>query len=241
MKILIVNDDGYDCQGVKTLAETLNKNHLVCVVAPDGERSGSSHSMTFHRYLKIKEIKDYDYTCYAIDGSPCDCVKYGLLQGGTDFDVVISGINTTCNIATDNLYSGTANAASEGAIMGKKAIAVSCDVKDDDYTYVAEFIEKNLETLAELSHDEYFVNVNFPSSKREDIAGYEFTTCGVRRFHDYYEVSEEGTWLKGYPKEGKNDYESDIECILRKKISVSVLKVSYISDPTVDKTVKLCW
>lgn len=241
MKILIVNDDGYKCKGLKTLAETLNKKHDVIVVAPDGERSGSSHSLTFHRYLKIREIAYYDYPCTTLDGTPCDCVKYGLLNNGMDFDVVLSGINTTCNIATDNVYSGTANAASEAAIMGFKAIAVSADVVDDDYSYVAEFIDMNLETLMELSHDEYFVNVNFPSSKREDIKGWEFTTCGVRRFDDYYDVSEEGSWLKGSPRPSQNPEDSDIECIARGMISISVLRMKYSSDKNVNKKVKLCW
>ena len=46
MIILITNDDGIDSPGLKVLEEKLSPAHDVWVVAPDVERSGTSHSIS---------------------------------------------------------------------------------------------------------------------------------------------------------------------------------------------------
>ena len=44
--ILITNDDGIDAPGIRKLAETAAKYGQVYVIAPDGQRSAMSHSIT---------------------------------------------------------------------------------------------------------------------------------------------------------------------------------------------------
>ena len=47
MRILVTNDDGIESEGIKTLADALSeKGHIVTVVAPDGNRSAFSHSLS---------------------------------------------------------------------------------------------------------------------------------------------------------------------------------------------------
>ena len=150
MKILLVNDDGLYAKGVLQLAERLSEDHSVTIIAPDTERSGSSRSLTFHNALNYMQMAiSENYESYILSGTPADCTKFGIdtILKGDKPDVVISGINNTCNIGTDIAYSGTVNAALEACMHEVYGIAVSYDCKDNDYTYVADFVAKNLEFL----------------------------------------------------------------------------------------------
>ena len=54
MNILITNDDGYQAEGILFLKEYFEKkNYNVFVVAPDTEKSGFSHSVTFKDALRL--------------------------------------------------------------------------------------------------------------------------------------------------------------------------------------------
>merc|ERR1711885_35595 len=59
--ILVVNDDGIDANGIKTLIRTLakEKEFNVCVVAPERERSASGHCITVHEPIGVKRLSDY--------------------------------------------------------------------------------------------------------------------------------------------------------------------------------------
>ena len=52
-KILITNDDGIGAKGLKRLAEAASKYGEVWVVAPDGQRSAASHSLTINDPLDV--------------------------------------------------------------------------------------------------------------------------------------------------------------------------------------------
>ena len=118
MNIIICNDDGVNCKGLTALAERLSKKHNVLVVAPDGNRSASSHSLTISNSIKLNKIKEEkSLKIYSISGTPVDCVKFSKLFF-KDFkaDLVLSGINKGHNIGTDILYSGI-TAVSEVFVM----------------------------------------------------------------------------------------------------------------------------
>ena len=53
MRILIVNDDGIHAKGIRALAGRLAQEHDVTVVAPDSEKSATSHSITIYRPLRV--------------------------------------------------------------------------------------------------------------------------------------------------------------------------------------------
>ena len=57
MRILVVNDDGINAKGIRTLAARLAKSHDVTVVAPMTEQSATSHSVTLNRPLRVTQIR----------------------------------------------------------------------------------------------------------------------------------------------------------------------------------------
>ncbi len=64
---------------------------------------------------------------WAIDGTPVDCVKLAVETLCPEVEAVLSGINHGYNAGSDVLYSGTVGAATEGALRGKPAMAVSLE------------------------------------------------------------------------------------------------------------------
>ena len=75
LHILLTNDDGYGAVGIETLKEALRgAGHRVTVVAPKGNRSGSSASITFGAIRVVEEATDE----FSADGSPATCALLGL-------------------------------------------------------------------------------------------------------------------------------------------------------------------
>lgn len=123
MRILLANDDGFHAPGLWPLFEALQALGDVWVCAPEREQSAQSHALTMHKPLRARQRKPQ---CYAISGTPADCVYlglHGLLPHRPD--LIVSGVNRGANLGNDVLYSGTVAAAMEGALHGIPAIAVS--------------------------------------------------------------------------------------------------------------------
>ena len=128
MKILLTNDDGYLAEGIVLLCSSLSVlGHEVYVVAPDGQRSGFSHSATIYKDIVFNKIDNYTGAklAYSCSGSPADCVKFAESSLNIKFDLLISGPNNGENYGNAILYSGTVAAAEEGVLCGIKSIAVS--------------------------------------------------------------------------------------------------------------------
>ena len=71
-RILIVNDDGIEAQGLAELEAVAREfSDDVWVVAPDGERSGASHAISLSVPTRVKELGDKRF---AVQGTPADCV-----------------------------------------------------------------------------------------------------------------------------------------------------------------------
>ncbi|MEZ4846820.1 MAG: 5'/3'-nucleotidase SurE [Bdellovibrionota bacterium] len=75
MKILISNDDGIFSKGIDLLEKAMSKYGETTVVAPASDQSGMSHALTLNRPLRIEKISKNRYT---VDGTPADCVHFGL-------------------------------------------------------------------------------------------------------------------------------------------------------------------
>ncbi len=244
MKILVVNDDGYKCRGIRVLAKKLSEKHDVTVVSPDKSRSGFSRSLTFGRCLKYKR-KRIDGICYYIlNGTPCDCVKFGLSNIVKDADLVVSGINTEANVGTDILYSGTVNSAFEGALLEKPSIAVSVNAKNNYFDDVATFISDNLNELSGLSKGLLVPTINFPSEYKSEWKNVKLTTVGNRKYNDWYKKAKNGYLLNGFPLNLPNDENSDVVAINEGYISITITTVSFAysdcknSDEFLER---LCW
>lgn len=174
MKILITNDDGIDASGLRKLAEIVVKlSDEVYVVAPSGQRSAVSHSITVGKALRVRQVPFPVgvKAAYSCSGMPADCVKaavHAILQERPD--VVISGINKGYNMGYDTVYSGTVAAAREAVYQGIKGIAVSAG--GDDYTLADCWLERILRTLMDrkiASHEVW--NINFPECGMEECRG----------------------------------------------------------------------
>ncbi|MBO5245037.1 MAG: 5'/3'-nucleotidase SurE, partial [Selenomonadales bacterium] len=78
MRILLSNDDGIMAPGIRALANALREVGEVFVVAPDGERSAASHSITVHDPLRVDAVDIGEgITAWKCSGTPVDCVKLG--------------------------------------------------------------------------------------------------------------------------------------------------------------------
>ena len=127
MRILLSNDDGFQAPGIRVLADILaQRGHEIFVVAPNEEKSGNSHAMSFFTPLLVKRISE---KIFSVHGTPADCVSLALAEilQNQPPDLVISGINNGFNVGRDVNYSGTVGAATEAALEGYRAIAVSMD------------------------------------------------------------------------------------------------------------------
>ncbi|MEK7745240.1 MAG: 5'/3'-nucleotidase SurE, partial [Elusimicrobiota bacterium] len=126
-RILVVNDDGWNGSGLHPLIEALSRLGRVCVVVPERERSAESHCLTLHKPLRASRhpsMEKDNIKVYSTNGTPSDSVMLGLLEIAQDTDVLFSGINGGPNMGEDVLYSGTAAAAMEGALLGVRSIAI---------------------------------------------------------------------------------------------------------------------
>ena len=128
-RILITNDDGIDSEGIEALVRELKSAADIIVVAPRDNKSGSSHSTTISRgFTKVTPyVKKGVLFGYAVDGTPADAVRFGILEVGKGkrIDLVISGINRGPNVGSVAHFSGTIGAAMEAVFHNLPAIAVS--------------------------------------------------------------------------------------------------------------------
>ena len=125
--ILLTNDDGIHAPGLHALRRKLEAVGTVEVIAPHVEQSGTAHSVSIDRPLKLQQVRIGDEIVgHSVDGSPADCVKLGIAEHLRRLpDLLVSGINHGVNTGVNVLYSGTVAAAIEGAMLGVPAIFVS--------------------------------------------------------------------------------------------------------------------
>jgi len=130
MRILLTNDDGIYAAGIAAINKTLKEIGEVVVVAPEAERSGASHSITWAHPLRLRKTYiENKFFGYAVSGSPADCVKMAAMEIMKEPpELVVSGINLGANTGIHVLYSGTVAASIEGSILGIPSVAVSIDV-----------------------------------------------------------------------------------------------------------------
>lgn len=234
MRILIVNDDGIWAPGIKVLAEVLKSKHDILVVAPENEMSGNSHAISFFKEIYSRKIDlGIGVDAYAISGTPVDCVRYGYhFLAKENIDLVVSGINNLPNIGTDTIYSGTVNAALEGALLDLQAIAVSTVAfSEEEFYYSANFILENLGKLtSKLFPAGTIANVNVPAGEDEDIQGVKITPLGIARYSDRYkEIKTENStayMLVGTPvRAEENPLDCDVELFAKGYITITPMSV----------------
>lgn len=232
MNILLTNDDGIYADGLWALYNRLCRLHQVCVVAPDRERSAVGHAITLNQPLRAVHMNINGHMGYAVNGTPADCVKIGILEIlPSKPDIVISGINAGANVGIHINYSGTVAAAKEAALYGIKAIAVSVQGRSGlHYTDAAEFaaylsghiLEKGLP-------DGTFLNVNIPDTALEHIQGIQISRQCVSMSRECFEKrTDPNNRLSFWPRcelpAAAGNPDSDLEALSRNKISITPIK-----------------
>jgi len=224
--ILISNDDGIHSVGLKALASKLRELGVVYVVAPDRERSASSHSLTLHRPLRVTKAGEHEYS---IDGTPTDCVTlavHSILPRKPD--IVLSGINLGTNLGEDVLYSGTVSAAMEGTMLGIPSAAFSLGAPfDKSMGFASEFAADVAgRMLMEGLPSDTLLNINVPAVKK--IKGHRITSLGKRFFSDVVieKIDPRGKkyfWIGGEVERWEGGDDSDFYAISRGYVSITPL------------------
>ncbi|MDR2608527.1 MAG: 5'/3'-nucleotidase SurE [Treponema sp.] len=185
MNILLTNDDGIDSPGLRLFADALRKKRRdrILILAPDGERSGVSHSISYiHKPLQLKSLGEDTWSC---SGNPADCVMLAVLEAlPVKPDLLVSGINRGANLGTDLVFSGTAAAARQGGLHGIPSIALSLLWDGDThFDMAASWAAENLDALRREILPDTFLNVNIPNNP-EGPGGMEITFLSKRIYHD---------------------------------------------------------
>jgi 5'-nucleotidase len=195
--VMVTNDDSVQSNGIIELARAVSKHAEVIIVAPEQPQSATALSLTFHKPLRVAKVRREKFECYAVSGSPGDCVMIGVNKVlPRRPDLVVSGINIgDNNTFQDILASGTVAAALESAITGIPALAFSMEVRGEsmfaleydqpDFTnaaaiageVVGDVLENGMPEGAEI------LNVNFPEGV-EPSTPIILTQVGRRKYTD---------------------------------------------------------
>ena len=194
MKILMSNDDGVYAPGLLALYEALSTIAEVMVVAPNSEQSGCASALSIITPLYTHQLPS---GFIAVNGTPADCIYLALneIYSDTDFDCVITGINSGANLGQDVLFSGTFGAALTAQLFGIPAIATSLvggGAKSSEqecerhYQMAASEIVKLLRDTPILDICKnlpyHVLNVNIPDvSNADEINGRKMTALGHRK------------------------------------------------------------
>lgn len=234
-RILISNDDGIHAPGLKALVAILKPLAEVTVVAPLTEQSATSHALSLHHPVRIRELEP---RLFAVEGTPTDCVLLAVNEFMPHkADLVVSGINHGQNLGEDVLYSGTVAAAMEGAILGIPSLAVSlASRKSADFEVAAGVTADLVENLLNTDHPASFlINVNIPPVRKEELSGVRVTRLGHRvynnvvtkkqdpRGRDYYWIAGEPAW--------DPDEESDFAAVSAGYVSMTPLLMDLTDAP----------
>lgn len=192
MNILVVNDDGYQAEGLSILVRALAPFGNVYVSAPKDHQSAKSHAITIRSRIETFYTDPIfgSTATLVVDGSPADATRLGLKVFNVDFDLVVSGINYGQNIAKDILYSGTVAAAIEAKVLGIDAIAISAHHTRLTYLY-----DETIKLMDEIIESKIYqgpgiLNINFPKESYARPKGVKMTHMGSRLQHAEFLKSE---------------------------------------------------
>lgn len=249
MNVLLTNDDGVVSTGIRVMSRMLiEKRMLEGVIAPDRERSGTSHSMTMGSPVRVFPLDpgmfSSEVSSYSCDGTPTDCVSLGVDMLFPHADFVLSGINQGANMGDDVTYSGTVCAALEAVVLGRPAMAVSLAFDDSErfrYNTTAALVAMVL-----LEHLEAyplpagtFFNVNVPNLLLPQVRGFKLTKLGHRRYVDKFRTiqdhrGKECYWISGRI-EDEHEEGTDITAVAEGWVSITPICTNMTSFEALDQ------
>ncbi len=244
MKILLTNDDGVFAKGIESLYIALSVEHEVSVVAPETEQSAVGHAITWLDPLRLNMVsRNGHYFGYALKGTPADCVKIAIAElMNPPPEIVVSGINLGANVGVNVIYSGTVSAATEAAVLGIPAIAVSIDsFKPTNYSTATGFIEKLVATVGkEGLPPGICLNVNVPDLPADKIRGVRVTRQGNLKTLERYDRRMDPRnhvyyWLTNTSIQQDENPDSDSNALAQGYISVTPIHHDLTDYPMLEK------
>lgn len=245
MRILLTNDDGVHASGLRLLESIARRfSDDIWVVAPAEEQSGTGHSLTLTRPIRLRRL---DERRFAVAGTPTDAVLMALFHVMKDErpDVILSGINRGANLGEDVTYSGTVSAAMEGALAGVRSIALSQSYAregmGDSVPFAAAeaWAERVLAPLLdEAMPAGTLLNVNFPALAPEEVRGIRVVRQGIRDYGRTHIVQREDPrgypyyWLGLGPMVQTPGHQTDLEAVADGYVSVTPLHLDLTHEPT---------
>lgn len=257
MRILLTNDDGIRAPGIVALHDALAGHDkyfdrplgsLVYPIAPLTVQSATSHGVTFHTPLMVRDERVNDrMEGIAVDGRPADCVKLAVANLWPEKfgerarpDLVISGMNAGANVGINVIYSGTVAAALEAAFLGIPSIAVSLHLgrAKPDFVLAARHARRAIEIILQqgLPDRHVALSVNIPVTELgappSQTSEYPIKVCPMNTHghNDKYErrVAPGGEvyfWSAGSGLDFRNtDEGSDVQEIFKRCITITPLR-----------------
>jgi len=249
-RILVVNDDGIEAPGLKSLVkELLKKNFDVRVVAPAEEKSAQSHSITIHSLIVVEpfhfESRELEsIIAFKVHGTPADCVKIALSKLLNDWKphLLLAGINRGNNAGMNVIYSGTVACALQGTIKGVPSAALSLDhpvtypSQQDEWPYdlAAHLAIPLVNTILDQKlPDGVFLNINFPNVLPSQVLGLKITRQGTSRFEEEFLQQESSKGKQVYLVKGRMkimDTKEDFDTFALRKGWITITPLSWASD-----------
>lgn len=204
MRVLLINDDGYDSEGIQMLFDALKaEGYDVWMVAPIQNQSGVGTSIT-NKPGQVHELVDHGDQKYAFEGTPTDAFKVAVnvLMADAKPDLVISGVNDGPNVGEAQFNSGTVGGAARAIRHGYPSIAASIGVPDDKATleeYLAPAVDFVVDIVGELN-DEWKngdmimpmgtgISINYPTVAPEEVQGIKYIRNEA--FYTAFQIYEE--------------------------------------------------
>ncbi len=244
MNILLTNDDGIQALGLRALYHALlEAGHDVRVVAPVTEQSAVGHAVTLAMPLRVKEFRENNFQGQGVYGTPVDCVKLAVSTLLTERpQLVVSGINAGANVGVDILYSGTVSAATEGALLGCPALAVSYDSFNpqpqlaEQAAYAALLIERI--PWSEVP-PQCVLNLNFPDRGMDKTKPLVLCRHTRAMYHDWYDhrLDPRGRpyyWLDGIIPAEKLSPDTDRALLTEGHITLTPLRFDFTDRQTLN-------
>jgi 5'-nucleotidase len=236
--LLVTNDDGVLAPGLAVLVDALVDLGEVIVCAPETERSGSAHSISFHTHLRANSVRP---GWWYVSGTPVDCVYFALLHlCERPPAIVCSGINAGFNLGSDVLYSGTVGGAAEGYLRASSGLAVSAERAPAGPHWAAPVVRSLVQRIL-AGGERVLLNVNVPALPGHEAEadparvlelarGRELvvTRLGERRYRDGVQPRTDPMgrpyyWIGGPPEPGSTDLEHDTGAVAAGLVSVTPL------------------
>ena len=236
--ILVTNDDGIGSPGIRMLAEALQAVGEVTVLAPCGQRSGSSMSVQLGQAKRLMPVGEEGAPWgFCVNGTPADAAMIALEglvpEGG--FDLVVSGINAGANTGDLGHMSGTVGAAMMGAYYGVPSVATSLGGQVMDFGYAAAFMARFVEELRRRPPlPGVVLSVNFPAATEDGIAGIAFGRMGGSYIQFGYEEAEPEDGVRVFrPRLSPGEAHppgSDTEAFVQGMITITPLRFDWTDE-----------